>query len=205
MKQIYKFIKKKEKNQKNSAKKDDTDIQNEYLISTLLMSPKHEIHSKLRDSLAAKAANKALLKWHSKMPLASLHDLENIYNKFYEYYYDHLESSRMEKAVADEDDLLYHNYDPFSLGHTHNIHHTPIHHSHRNNHFNLLDFIKDKINNKNEDEDESDLFDFDDNKYSKKKNSRKSSSKNLFKKLIGIELYIKFFPLIKLKILIKKL
>jgi hypothetical protein len=154
------------------------------------MSPKHEIHSKLRDSLAAKAANKALLKWHSKMPLASLHDLENIYNRFYEYYYDHLESSRLEKEVEDEDDLLYHNHDTFSLGH-HNIHHMPVHHSHQNNHFNLLDFIKNKINKDGEDDD-SDPFDLDDKKYSNKKNLKKSSSKSLFKKLISIRINICF-------------
>ena len=147
LQQVYKFIKTKEKSKK-SKKKDD--LENNYLISTLLMSPKHEIHSKLRDSLAAKAANKALLKWHSKMPLASLRDLEHIYNKFYEYYFDHLETFKAHNE-EDEDGYLFeeanhlhrHNrinhHEDDSLIHSHNPHHQ------QNTHFNLLDFIKNKM------------------------------------------------------------
>ncbi|RNA08327.1 hypothetical protein BpHYR1_003129 [Brachionus plicatilis] len=132
LKQIYKFLRKKEK---KSKKKDSV----ENLIGSLLSSPNYEVHLKLRDSLAAKAANDALLKWHSKAPFASLNQLEEMYHKFYEFYYEYFDIH----SGHDLDHHFDHGYDHHHFGHHfgHHHHHHP-HHDHH--HLNLLDFLASK-------------------------------------------------------------
>ncbi|CAF0889867.1 unnamed protein product [Brachionus calyciflorus] len=118
LKQVYQFLRKKQKNEK----KEDSSSTND-LINSLLTSPSHEVHLKLKDSLAAKAANDALLKWHSKVPFAGLDELEEMYNKFYEFYYDYF------NIYSSHGDSHFH------------MHHHPRHNHHR---LNLLEFLSSK-------------------------------------------------------------
>ena len=113
------------------------------------MSPDNEINSHLKDSLAAKAANNALLKWHMGVPAANLHELEEMYNKFYEYFYEYYDHHSPTSDTMHH----YHHYD--GLGHSyfnyphsdlenHYHHHHHIYHNHK--HFNILDFLTKKVN-----------------------------------------------------------
>jgi hypothetical protein len=61
----------------------------DFLISSMLLAPNSEVSDDLKDSVAAKSAQSLLLKWHTHMPFATLHDLKIMYSKFYEYYYEH--------------------------------------------------------------------------------------------------------------------
>lgn len=96
------------------------------------MSPNHELSSKIKDSLAAKAANEALLKWHSNVPLASLHQLEHMYNRFYKYYYNNLE--HLSPLIYGDHHFHHGDYE----------HHHGYHHAHNHQPFDLLDFLKGK-------------------------------------------------------------
>ena len=122
------------------------DSVNTGLITSLLyMSPHNEISSHLKDSMAAKAANSALLKWHLGAPTASLHELEDMYNKFYEYFYDRYEHHDIHHHYhhdGDVDSDLFDYPDYHSFHHHHHHHH---HHGHK--HFNLVDFLAKKYGN----------------------------------------------------------
>jgi len=114
-----------------------------------MMSPNHELTSKIKDSLAAKAANEALLKWHSNMPLAGLHHLEHMYNRFYKYYYNNLEN--LSPLIYGDhhfhhDDYEHHHGYHHRLGLTHGHH---SRHAHDHQPFDLLDFLKGKSDKPN--------------------------------------------------------
>ena len=109
------------------------------------MGPNNEISSHLKDSIAAKAANKALLKWHLGAPTADLHELEHMYNKLYEYFYDYYDHHSATEKFHHYHHVNYLDDGLFGYHHHHHHHH---HHSHK--HFNLLDFLTKKYRNNNE-------------------------------------------------------
>jgi hypothetical protein len=109
------------------------------------MTPHSELNSHLKDSIAAKAANKALLKWHLNAPTANLHDLEEMYNRLYEYFYEFYDhhSNTHHYHHYDGLDHSFVGYHPDYENHHHHHHH--IYHNHK--HFNILDFLGKKLEN----------------------------------------------------------
>ena len=111
------------------------------------MSPNSELNSHLKDSIAAKSANSALLKWHLNAPTANLHDLEEMYNRLYEYFYEFYDRRSPIHHYHHYDDLghSYVDYHPDFDNHHHHHHHHHIYHNHK--HFNILDFLGKKLEN----------------------------------------------------------
>ena len=100
-------------------------------MSNLFLSSNDALNSGLKDSLAAKAANKLLIKWHEQSPFATLQELEDMYSKFYEYYYDSNYGHNHH-----HNHHHHHHYGPHHYG--------PHHHHHHHHHLNLLDFLEKK-------------------------------------------------------------
>ena len=126
-------------------------LRTDLLLSSLVLSSNDAVNKRLKDSLAAKAANKLLAKWHSYSPLASLQELEEMYQKFYEYYY---ESNYGHADHHHHHHFHDHDSHDFFEPHHHHDHHTN-HLSHRHHHLNLLDFLDSKSHKENDDEEEN--------------------------------------------------
>lgn len=112
------------------------------LIESLIKSPNNEVYPKLRDSIAAKAANRALLKWHLSSPAANLDELENMYNKCYDYFYQKLASMFKDddKQANDEFEL-----DESFQSSNDDSKPSSRHRTHFSEYLSLLDFLKDKL------------------------------------------------------------
>jgi len=124
-------------------------LNTDLLLSSLVLSSNDAVNRRLKDSLAAKAANKLLNKWHSYSPLASLQELEEMYQKFYEYYYE------SNYGHADHNHHHLHHHDSHEFFKPHHHHH--IHDlSHRHHHLNLLDFLESKSHKENDEEENKD-------------------------------------------------
>jgi hypothetical protein len=121
------------------------------------MSPNHDINRHFRKSIAAKAANRALLNWHSYVPYANIRKLEEMYEKFYHYYLDHFKSFDGDKlAMYIDSNELQHDNDIHYYGHSIRSGHEPFYSVYDNSldhdidehehhpHLNLFDLIADK-------------------------------------------------------------
>ena len=130
MKQVYTFIKTKEKEEAENARQTVDE-----LAILLVKSPNLHLQAKLRQSIAAKAANRALLKWHARTPLAGLSQLEAMYKKCFDFFYNKLKSKSIQKEEEN-----FKTDEPSDTSISNNDQHK----SHFQEYLNLLDFLKRK-------------------------------------------------------------